>query len=229
MKLVRVHNPSRIAVAKRKVKAKMARRRRKTTTRRRRVYRAANPRRRRRHTRRRRRNPVIVARSVRRRTHRRHRRHGRRRNPSALRIGQIAKDMIYGAGGAILTRTGTALVSGFVPGAFAGSPFIDPVLQAAVASTAVRYFGKKFLGSTQGDIMMLGGLISAGLSLADKFLPNIQGQLTGMLRTPVAVAPGAAVPVQGGGLGDVYDVDMQAAGFGSPLSDVEDVMLDQFN
>lgn len=215
-------------VAKRKVKAMAKRRKRRTTTRRRRVHaRAANPRRRRRHTRRR--NPVIVARSTRRHTRRRRRHHGRRRNPSALRIGQIAKDMIYGAGGAILTRTGTSLVIGFVPGALSSSPFVEPIAQAVVASTAVRWAGKKFLGQSQGDIMMLGGLISAGLSFADKFLPNIQGQLTGILRAPVALAPGAAVPVSGAGLGDVYDVNMVDAGFGSPLSDVEDVMLEQFN
>lgn len=225
MKLVRVHNPSRIAVAKKKGKKMAARRRRKSTTtrRRRRTVAVANPRRRRRrHSRRR--NPVIVARSTRRRTSSRRRRFGRRRNPSGLRIGQIAKDMVYGAGGAILTRTGVSLVSQFVPGAFAGSPFIDPVLQAAVAVTAVRYLGKKFLGQAQGDIMMLGGLISAGLSAADKFLPNIQGQLTNIVRAPIQTAPQAQIPVQGAGLGDVYDVDMQAAGFG----DVEDVMMEQF-
>lgn len=211
-----------------------ARRRRRTVTRRRTVRaRATNPRRRRRrHSRRR--NPSIVARATRRRSstainpRRRRRRHSRRmRNPSALRIGQIAKDMIYGAGGAILTRTGTSLISGFVPGAFAGSPFIDPVLQAAVAATAVRWVGGRFLGKAQGDIMMLGGLISAGLSLADKFLPNIQGQLTSIVRAPIQTAPQAAIPVQGAGLGDVYDVDMQAAGFGA-LGDVYDVDNEMF-
>jgi hypothetical protein len=139
-----------------------------------------------------------------------------------LRIGQIVKDMVYGAGGAILTRTGTAILSGFVPGAFAGSAFIDPALQALVAVTLVRWGGKKFLGASQGDVMMLGGLISAGLSAADKFLPNIQGQLTSIVRAPIAAAPQAAIPVQGAGLGDVYDVDMNAAGFGG-LGDVYDV------
>ncbi len=227
MKLIRVHNPGRIAIAKKKGKSKMvaARRRRKTTVRRRRRAVATNPRRRRRrHSRRR--NPIIVARATRRRRRspvRRRRSVARRRNPiSGLRVGQILKDMVYGAGGAIVTRTGTAVLSGFVPGMFAGSPFIDPALQALVAVTAVRWAGKKFLGGPQGDIMMLGGLISAGLSLADKFLPNIQGQLTSIVRAPIQTAPGAAVPVQGGGLGDVYDVDMQAAGFGG-LGDVYDV------
>ncbi len=234
MKLVRVHNPSRIAVAKKKGKTMAARRRRRTTTRRkaRRVV-AANPRRRRRrHSRRR--NPVIVARAPRRRRRhhaaapRRRRRHSRRfRNPSGLRVGQIFKDMVYGAGGAILTRTGTAVLSGFVPGAFAGSAFIDPALQAVVAVTLVRWAGKKFMGPAQGDIMMLGGLISAGLSAADKFLPNIQGQLTNIVRAPIQTAPQAAIPVQGGGLGDVYDVDMQAAGFGR-LGDVYDVDQEVF-
>lgn len=213
-----------------------ARRRRKTTVRRRSTRRAvaANPRRRRRrHSRRR--NPVIVARATRRRRRhtaaanpRRRRRHSRRfRNPSGLRVGQIFKDMIYGAGGAILTRTGTAVLSGFVPGAFASSPFIDPALQAVVAVTLVRWAGKRFMGQAQGDIMMLGGLISAGLSAADKFLPNIQGQLTNIVRAPIQTAPQAAIPVQGGGLGDVYDVDMQAAGFGR-LGDVYDVDQEVF-
>lgn len=130
--------------------------------------------------------------------------------------------MAYGAGGAILTRTGTALLIGFVPGALGSSPFVDPALQAAVAVTAVRWGVTKFLGKSQGDIAMLGGLISAGLSLADKFLPNIQGQLTSIVRAPIATAPQASIPVQGSGLGDVYDVDMQAAGFG----DVYDVDMD---
>lgn len=242
MKLVRVHNPGRIVVArKRKGTKKMAARRRlkrrgrssydTARVARARASRASNPRRRRRHSRRR--NPTIVARTTRRRharatNPRRRRRHSRRRNPSALRIGQIAKDMIYGAGGAILTRTGTSLISGFVPGALTGSPFVDPVLQAAVAVIPVRWLGKRFLGQTQGDIMMLGGLISAGLSFADKFLPNIQGQLTSVIRTPIQTAPQAAIqPVNGAGLGDVYDVDMTAAGFGA-LGDVYDVDNEMF-
>lgn len=139
--------------------------------------------------------------------------------------------MAYGAGGAILTRTGTALISGFVPGAFAGSPFIDPALQAVVAATAVRWGVTKVLGKTQGDIAMLGGLISAGLSLADRFLPNIQGQLTSIVRAPIQTAPQAAIPVQGGGLGDVYDVDMAAAGFAGlgGLGDVYDVDQEMFS
>ncbi len=203
------------------------RRKRKTVRRRKPLLLAAKPRRRRRrHSRRR--NPIIVARTTRRRRRltsvgRGRRAVGRTRNPSALRVGQIAKDMIYGAGGAILTRTGTAILSGFVPGALAGSPFVDPALQAVIAVTLVRYAGKRFLGNAQGDIMMLGGLISAGLSAADKFLPNIQGQLTSIVRAPIQVAPQAAIPVNGGGLGDVYDVDMQAAGFG----DVYDVDMNE--
>lgn len=207
----------------------MKTRRRKTTVRRRRsntrARAAVNPRRRRRH--RRRHNPVIVARRSRRRAvanPRRRRRHSRRRrNPSALRVGQILKDMIYGAGGAILTRTGASLVSGFVPGAFAGNPLVGPGLQAVIAVTGVRWLGKKFLGQSQGDIMMLGGLISAGLDAADRFLPNIQGQLTGIIRAPVQIA----APVNGGAIaagdqavGDVYDV--------TSFADVEDVQLSQF-
>lgn len=236
MKLVRVHNPGRVVVARKNGQKKgktMAKRRRTSTTRtvkrRRRPAATVNPRRRRRRYSRRR-NPSIVARASRRRSvnpRRRRRFSRRRRNPSALRVGQIFKDMVYGAGGAILTRTGTAVLSGFVPSAFTGSPFIEPALQAVVAVTAVRWAGKKFLGQSQGDIMMLGGLISAGLSAADRFLPNIQGQLTSIVRAPIQTAPQAAIPVQGGGLGDVYDVDMQAAGFGA-LGDVYDVDHDMF-
>ncbi len=138
--------------------------------------------------------------------------------------------MGYGALGAILTRTGASLVSGFVPGMFAGSPFVGPGLQIAVAAIPVRWGVTKVLGKTQGDIAMLGGLISAGLALADQFLPNIQGQLTSIVRAPIQTAPGAAIPVQGGGLGDVYDVDMTAAGFGgfNGLGDVYDVDNDMF-
>ena len=209
-----------------------ARKRRTTTVRRRRrtTARAANPRRHRR-SRRRRSNPsAFVARRRTRRAaasnphRRRRRRHHsrRRRNPSALRVGQILKDMIYGAGGAILTRTLTSVAQGFVPGMLAGSPFTGPVLQAVVAAVPVRWAGKKFLGQTQGDIMMLGGLISAGLAAADQFLPNIQGQLTGMInRTPVQVA---AAPGQIG-MSDVYDVGSAPyPGF----ADVEEVQLGEF-
>jgi len=237
MKLVRVHNPGRIKVAKTKGTKKMAARRRRTTSRRRRIVRAraTNPhRRRRRHSRRR--NPSVFVARRRRSTRaatnpRRRRRHSRRRNPSSLQIGQIIKDMAYGTAGALLTRTGTTLLSGFVPGAFSGSPFIDPALQALIAATAVRWGVGKVLGKTQGDIAMLGGFISAGLSFANKFLPNIEGQLTSIVRAPIQMAPQAQIPVQGAGLGDVYDVDMQAAGFGhpySPLGDVYDVDNEMF-
>lgn len=212
----------------------MAKRKRSTTTvrrRRRSTARAANPRRHRRS--RRRHNPgVFVARRRTRRAaasnpHRRHRRHHsrRRHNPSALRVGQILKDMIYGAGGAILTRTGTSIAQGFVPGAFAGSPFTGPILQAAVAATAVRWLGKKFLGPTQGDIMMLGGLISAGLAAADQFLPNIQGQLTSIIRAPVQIAPPAAAQLPGNAMADVYEV---GPGPYPGFADVEEVQLGEF-
>lgn len=223
MKLVRVHNPSRIAIAKKKGKKMAARRRKKTTKRRRRVTRVTvNPRRRRRHARRR--NPVIVARTVRRR-----RRFGRRRsNPSALRVGQLAKDAIYGAGGAILTRAGAQILTNFVPSVGSFSVYAEPVIQAAVAAVPVRMLGTKFLGKQQGDVMMIGGLISAGLALFDKVLPGVQQSIVGVASfNPIQPAPGAAIPVQGSGLGDVYDVNLQEAGFGA-LGDVEDVDMMQF-
>jgi hypothetical protein len=130
--------------------------------------------------------------------------------------------MVYGAGGAILTRVGAGAVQGFIPGSFATQPYMPAVVQAGVAVIGVRWVGKKFLGQKQGDVMMLGGLISAGLALADAYFPNIQQSLSGIIRFPVAAAPVAALPVTavtGSGLGDVYDVDMVAAGFG----DVEEV------
>lgn len=229
LKIVRVHNPSGLKAAKpkRSVKTMAARRRRRTTTVRRRSTRAraaVNPRRRRRRSVRRH-NPVaIVARRRRRHSaaapHKRRRRSVRRRNPSGLRIGQILKDMVYGAGGAILTRVGASVAQSFVPGAFGSNPLTGPVLQAGIAVTGVRWVGKKFLGQAQGDIMMLGGLISAGLDLADKYLPNIQGQLTGIIRAPVAVAPGVAAPAQLAGYSDVEDV--------ASFADVEDVNLSEF-
>lgn len=140
--------------------------------------------------------------------------------------------MIYGAGGAIATRVGASLVSGFVPGVISQSSFGEPLTQVVIAVTAVRWAGKKFLGQQQGDIMMLGGLISAGLSAADRFLPNIQGQLTSIVRAPVQLAPTAAIPVVGegqpaaalNGYHDVYDVP-GFAGF----ADVEDIDVGAFN
>ncbi len=223
MKVVRVHNPNGLMATKLKGRKTMATRKRKTVTRRhhRRARAAVNPRRRRSHARRR--NPGIVRR--RRRsvaaTNPRHRHHRRRRNPSALRVGQILKDMIYGAGGAILTRTAASIAGGFIPSAFAGNAFAGPVLQAGLAVTLVRWSGKKFLGQSQGDIMMLGGLISAGLDAADKFLPNIQGQLTGILRAPVQIAP--TVAAQQAALAGYSDVE-EVQGF----ADVEDVQLSEF-
>lgn len=140
--------------------------------------------------------------------------------------------MVYGAGGAILTRVGYSAASGFIPMGFASSPFAEPVGQAVIAVTAVRWIGGKFLGKPQGDTMMLGGLISAGLAAADRFLPGITGQLTGMMRAPVMVAPQAAIPVVGegqpaaalGGMNDVYDVP----GFAG-YADVEDIDTGFFN
>ena len=185
------------------------------------AYKTVNPRRKRRRSRRR--NPtVIVARTQRRSTRApvRRRRHSRRRsNPSAIRVGQILKDMIYGAGGAILTRAGASIATSFVPGALTGNPLAGPAIQAAIAVTAVRWAGKKFLGQQQGDVMMLGGLISAGLALADQYVPGLQGQIAGIVRAPVSVAPG----VQQAQLADVYDVP----GF-QGLSDVYDVQPDAF-
>lgn len=185
-----------------------------------------NPRRRRRS---RRRNPTVI---VARRRHSRRvsaagprkRRHARRRsNPSAFKVGQILKDMIYGAGGAIATRTIASIGAGFVPGGLMNNALAPAALQAVIAVTLIRWGGKKFLGQTQGDIMMAGGLISAGLALADQFLPNIQGQITGgvggILRAPVSVAPG--VQQQQAALADVYDVP----GF----ADVYDVQESAFN
>lgn len=186
-----------------------------------------NPRRRRRS---RRRNPtVIVARRRSRRAvsvnPRRRRRHARRSNPSAIQVGQILKNILYGTGGAIATRTGASLVSGFVPGAFAGNPLTGPVLQAVIAATLVRWAGGKFLGKPQGDIMMFGGFISAGLDAADKFLPNIQNQLTGIIRAPVSIAPGVGGQAAAlAGVGDVYEVP----GFNG-LGDVYDIATSDFN
>ena len=184
------------------------------------AYLRVNPRRRRRSSRRR--NPQIVTRAISARGHRR-RHHRRRNNPSAIRVGQILKDMIYGAGGAIATRAGASIAQSFIGSALGANPLVGPAVQAAVAVTLVRWGGKKFLGQQQGDIMMLGGLISAGLALADQYVPNLQGQLTGIVRAPVTVAPGVgATPA----LGDVYDVPGFA---GHGLGDVYDVEPNQFN
>lgn len=210
---------------------KRRKRRRSATVRRRAsvAYKTINPRRRRRRSRRR--NPTVI---VARRRHSRRavaaaprrRHHRRRNNPSAIRVGQILKDMIYGAGGAIITRAASSIAIGFVPGALTSNPLAGPALQAIVAVTVVRWGGKKFLGQQQGDIMMLGGLISAGLDAADKFLPNIQGQLTGIVRAPVTVAPGVAQAALSG-MGDVYDVGANFAGNG--FGDVYDVPTAEFD
>lgn len=217
----------------------MAKAKRKRATGRRRTSReaAANPRRRR-HSRRRN-NPGIVRRRRRAAAavNPRRRRHARQRNPSAANIGAIIKNMAYGSGGAILTRVGSSLVGSFVPASLSQSAFAEPTLQAIIAVTAVRMLGGKFLGKPQGDVMMLGGLISAGLNAADRFLPNIQGQLTGMIRAPVAVAPGvmvgagapAAALAGFRGYADVEDINYQAEGFGNPFGDVEDVQVSEFN
>lgn len=213
----------------------MAARRRRSSTRRRVARaRAANPRRRRR-VRRRRHNPAIVMRR-RHRTHHRRRRHSirRRRNPSAMRIGQVLKDALYGTAGAIATRSASALAQGFIPSAFAGFPLAEPLLQAFLAATVVRWAGKKFLGGPQGEIMAIGGYISAGLSAADKLIPGAQSSIVNIFNRPLAPAAQAQLPGAvnaGTGLSDVYDVDMQAAGFGNVpfgLGDVYDVQLDQF-
>lgn len=229
MKIVRVHNPSGLMATKQRRKRKvMARRKRRTTNRRRSVARATatNPRR---HRRRRRHNPVIVARRARASNPRR-RHHRRRRNPSGMRIGQIFKDMVYGAGGAIATRVIAGAFGGLVPASFAASPITPAAVQAAAAVIPVRWLGKKFLGPQQGDLMMMGGLISAGLALADAYFPNAQAQLTGIIRAPISLIPGAsAAPGQGaaptamGRYADVEEVpDSVFAGLGR-FSDVEDV------
>jgi hypothetical protein len=98
--------------------------------------------------------------------------------------------MIYGAGGAMATRIGAGLVRGFIPGGIMSSPFGEPALQAGVAIFGVRWVVKHFFGQAQADVAMLGGLISAGLKAVDNFVPGLEGQLTGIIRLPVQVAPG---------------------------------------
>lgn len=135
--------------------------------------------------------------------------------------------MIYGAGGAILTRAGSSIAQGFVPSTFASSPLAIPAVQAILAVTAVRWVGKKFLGQRQADLMMGGGLISAGLALADQYLPNIQGQLTGFLQAPLGIGQQTAAPALAG-YRDVYDVTTLPGSFAG-LGDVEDVPLGIFS
>lgn len=196
------------------------------------VARAANPRRRRR-----RRNPATRALATRTATravnpsHRRRRRRrnpARRFNPTAMKVGEILKDMIYGAGGAVATRALSAAVVGFVPASLASNPISRPVVQALVAVFPVRIGVKKFLGQRASDIAMLGGLISAGLEAADVYFPGVQNSLTNVFRPSIpatTVTPAAAL---GGyrGYGDVYDVPNSVfAGMG----DVEDVPMGIFS
>lgn len=222
-------------MATKRRKRRATKRRNPSVARRAAAPRAANPRRRRR----RRRNPAmsLAARPAARRavnpSRRRRRRIGRRGNPTAMRIGEIFKDMIYGAGGAVLTRAIAGAVEGFIPGQFASNPLARPIVQVVVSVTAVRYGVKKFMGQKQADIAMLGGLISAGLQLADVYLPNVQGSITNILRAPVLVAPQAALPATAaqalagmrGGYGDVYDVPLNSPAFRglSGFGDVEEV------
>lgn len=104
--------------------------------------------------------------------------------------------------------------------------YTDLLAQAVLAMTVVPWGVGKVLGKPAADTARVGGLVALGLTVADKFLPNFQSQLVGFVQRPISPAP-AAVPVQGSGLGDVYDVDMQAAGFGG-FADVEDVDMSQF-
>lgn len=241
MKIVRIHNPTGLRATKRRrtkvaTKRRRTRRAKATTKRRRRnpstvVARAANPRRRRR-----RRNPVtsVVARSAsrvanpsRRRRRSRKRNPSRRFNPTAMKIGEIFKDMVYGAGGAVATRAISAAVQGFVPAGLASNPISRPILQALVAAFPVRMAAKKFLGQKASDIAMLGGLISAGLEAADVYFPGVQGSLTNILNfAPTPVAPAAQLGGFRGGIGDVYDVPNSVF---QGLGDVEDVTPDAFS
>lgn len=141
--------------------------------------------------------------------------------------------MVYGAGGAMATRILAGVAAGFIPAGFATSPLAPAVTEAAVAATLVRWGGKKFLGPQQGDLMMLGGLISAGLKLADAYLPNLQSSFTNIIRMPVATAAQAALPAANAGAGmgayrDVYDVPDSAFAGLRGFGDVEDVPADIF-
>lgn len=195
---------------------------RKVNRRRRRAV-ATNPRRRR-HVRRRRRNPVM-ARSITRRASnpRRHRRrhHRRRSNPSMAGVGSILRNAIYGAGGAVLGRVGYSLVSGFVPAGFGSSPFVKPLIKAGLGATVVKWAGTKFFGAAQGQMAALGCYVDAGLDLVNAFLPNAEGQITGIFRAPVqaALPPGQDTV---SGFSDVEDVPLGSPAFAG-LGDVEDV------
>lgn len=149
-----------------------------------------------------------------------------------MRIGEVFKEMIYGGGGAILTRAISSVAEGLVPASFAGSPMMRPIVQAAVAVVPVRWLGKKFLGGQkQADLMMLGGLISAGLAMADVYLPNLQGQLTGIFRAPLTLTTAPQAQTTVAGFSDVYDVPTLPGSMGfqglqggfAGFGDVEDV------
>lgn len=235
MKVIRVHNPSGLRATKQRSNGMATKRRKRNKRRANRVLHtsAPNPRRRRR-----RRNPATRALAMRtrnpatratravnpRRRRRNTRRAARRFNPTAMRIGELVKKAIYGAGGAISTRAVAAVAQGLVPAQFASNPLAGPIIQAAAAATLVRWGVKKFMGDAAADLAMLGGLISAGLAAADIYFPNVQGSLVGILRAPISAAPQAVIsPAQQAalaGYGDVYDVpNSQFAGFG----DVYDV------
>jgi hypothetical protein len=143
----------------------------------------------------------------------------------------MAKKAIYGGAGAILTRAGSSLVQGFVPASFATSPLAGPVVQALIAVVGVRYVGNKFLGAAQGDLMMMGGLISAGLAVFDAYLPNAQMQIQNVFRPilPAAQIPVAAQQALAGGYADVYDVPNSAFAGLRGFSDVEDVPMAIFS
>ena len=203
----------------------MATRRRKRRVNRRPAAAASNPRRRRRSYRRSR-NPV-VARSVTRRritSNPRRRRRARRRssNPSMAGVGSLLKQMIYGAGGAIVTRIGYGVASGFIPAGLGSSRVAKPAIKAAIAAVPVRWAGGKFLGKQQGDLMMLGGLIDAGVDLVNAFLGDVEGQLTTIIRAPVQQLSNGEGVTTVAGFADVEDVPIGSAAFAG-FGDVEDV------
>lgn len=186
-------------------------RRRKSSRKRAKVVVINNPRKRRR-SHRRRRSAVAVMNSPRRR-HRRHRinprrshRRSFRRNPGLPTTGFVM-DAVYVTGGFFATRLAAGTVLPML-GTMADQPLVR-IAGKGVVAWGLGWVGGKFLGSRQGQLLMLGGLVEV---LSDAVKTYVSPYVPALAGGEVSSYPSliSSYPTMGGDYSNPYSVSMGA-------------------
>jgi hypothetical protein len=92
------------------------------------------------------------------------------------RIGSLLADTAVGTIGALAARTGTDMISNVVQ--LPNHPLARPVVTASLAVFVTAPLAKKLpVIGKRSDLIMVGGLIAAGLDAADAMLPDVTNRI----------------------------------------------------